>query len=221
MSEDSLWSDYKNEYDPKDYANDKPLKKETKYMNITILSVDVKTIPTQKGSYQSAEVAYKNNTFLGKVEGKKVMSFGATAGAFKTLTQAQSGETYEVEVVKNAAGYLDWTSLTPAGLSTAASASPGAAPAATSNKPTTATPVRSTYETPEERAAKQVYIIRQSSLSSSIATLSVGAKVLKPDDVIALATKYVNFVMGVKDKGSSGFDDLPDFADGEEFPNVS
>jgi len=195
------------------------LKKEKKKMNITILSVDVKTVPTQKGSYQSAEVAYKNNTFQGKVEGKKVMSFGATAGAFKTLTQAQSGETYEVEVVKNAAGYNDWTSLTPAGLSTASPASSGAVSAATSNKaPQGATPVRSTYETPEERAAKQVYIIKQSSLSAAVSTLSVGAKVLKPDDVIALATKYVNFVMGVKDKGASGFEDIPDFAD-EEFPS--
>jgi len=183
-------------------------------MNVTILSVEVKTIPTNKGSYQKAEVAYKNNSFQGKVEGKAVMSFGATAGAFKTLSQAQSGETYEVEVVKNAAGYNDWTSLTPAGLSTA----PGAAPAATTNKPSTATPVRSTYETPEERAAKQVYIIRQSSLSAAVSTLSVGAKVLKPDDVITLATKYVNFVMGVKDKGASGFEDIPDFAD-EEFPS--
>src|SRR3990167_5960383 len=84
-------------------------------MNITLLSVDIKTVPTKTGSYQSAEVAYKNNTFQGKVEGKKVMSFGATAGAFKTLLSAQSGDTYEVEVVKNAAGYNDWTSLTKAG----------------------------------------------------------------------------------------------------------
>jgi len=186
-------------------------------MNITILSVDIKTVPTQKGSYQKAEVAYKNNTFQGKVEGKQVMSFGATANTFKVLASAQSGETYEVEIIKNDKGYNDWISLTPAtaGLSTA----PGAAPAATSNKPTTATPVRSTYETPEERAAKQVYIIRQSSLSAAVATLSVGAKALKPDDVISLATKYVNFVMGVKDKGASGFDDLPDFP-ADEFPSV-
>lgn len=186
-------------------------------MNVTILSVDIKTMPTKTGSYQSAEVAYKNNTFQGKVEGKKVMSFGATAGAFKTLSQAQSGETYEVEIIKNDKGYNDWTSLTPAGLS---AASPSAAPAAANNNKASqgTTPVRSTYETPEERAAKQVYIIRQSSLSAAVSTLSVGAKVLKPDDVISLATKYVNFVMGVKDKGASGFEDIPDFAD-EEFPS--
>ncbi len=186
-------------------------------MQIQILSVDIKIVPTAKGSFQAAEVAYKNITFQGKIEGKKVVSFGATAGSFKTLTTAQSGEIYEVETTKNNAGYLDWTSLTKAGLSTEGQT--GAAPAATINKGTASTPVRSTYETPEERAAKQVYIIRQSSLSCAVSTLSVGAKVLKPDDVIALATKYVNFVMGVKDKGASGFDDIPDFGE-SEFPNV-
>ena len=84
-------------------------------MNITILSVDIKTVPTQKGSYQKAEVAYKNNSFQGKVEGKSVMSFGASKGAFTTLTTAQPGTTFNVEVVKNAAGYNDWISLSPAG----------------------------------------------------------------------------------------------------------
>ena len=184
-------------------------------MNITILSVDVKTIPTAKGSYQSAEVAYKNNTFQGKVEGKKVMSFGATAGAFKTLSQAQSGETYEVEVIKNDKGYNDWTSLTPAGLS-AASAS--AAPAASnSNKaPQGATPVRSTYETPEERAAKQVYIIRQSSLNNALSMLAVASKSpLKLEDVLDVASKMETYVL--KGKGASEVSSFADFPD-TDFP---
>jgi len=190
-------------------------------MNVTILSVDVRTMPTKTGSYQKAEVAYKNNSFQGKIEGKSVMSFGATAAAFKTLLSAQNGDTFEVEVVKNAAGYNDWTSLTKAGApeQTSAASSGFAAPPGSINKASGATPVRSTYETPEERAAKQVYIIRQSSLSAAVSTLSVGAKGLKPDDVIALATRYVDYVMGVKDKGASGFDDIPDFAD-NEFPSV-
>jgi hypothetical protein len=36
-------------------------------MNITLLSVEVQTVPTAKGSYQKANVAYKNNSFQGKV----------------------------------------------------------------------------------------------------------------------------------------------------------
>mgnify|MGYP003353238654 CR=1 FL=1 len=61
-------------------------------MNITLLNVTINTKPTKNGkSYQEADVAYKNNSFQGKVEGKKVMSFGATAEAFKVLAQAQPG----------------------------------------------------------------------------------------------------------------------------------
>lgn len=141
-------------------------------MNITILSVDIKTTPTAKGSYQTADVAYKNNSFQGKVEGKKVMSFGATKEAFSTLALAQPGESYEVTVVKNDKGYNDWVSMVKA---QAGAASPAtAAPAA--GKAASASP-RSTYETPEERAQRQILIVRQSSLSSAISLLTTGAKV--------------------------------------------
>ena len=65
-------------------------------MNITILNVTITTKPNNRGgSYQEADVAFKNNTFQGKVEGKKIMSFGAGAEVFKVLAQAQSGETYD------------------------------------------------------------------------------------------------------------------------------
>ena len=35
---------------------------------------------------------------------------------------------------------------------------------------------RSNFETPEERAKKQVYIVKQSSISNALVVLSVGAK---------------------------------------------
>lgn len=177
-------------------------------INITLLSVQITTVPTAKGSYQVADVAYKNNTFQGKVEGKKVMSFGATAESFKSLAQAQPGQTYEVQIVKNDKGYNDWVSMAAAG---AASAS---APQKAS--PSSATPApKNTYETPEERAKRQISIVRQSSLSNAIATLSVGAKKVEPDDVIAVAKKYESFVNGTVDVavagGLTGFDDVPNF----------
>lgn len=184
-------------------------------MNITILSVDIKTIPTAKGSYQTAEVAYKNNTFQGKVEGKKIMSFGATSASFKTLTTAQSGESYEVSIVKNDKGYNDWVSMTKAGAEAPAAASQAGLSTA---KPST--PVgKSSYETTEERAQRQVFIIKQSSLSAAVSTLSVGAKAVKPDDVLTLAERYVDYVLGNKPKGASGFEDLPDFPS-DDFPQV-
>lgn len=180
-------------------------------MNITILSVDVKTVPTTKGSYQAAEIAYKNNTFQGKVEGKKLMSFGAGAETFKVLSIATSGATFEIDVVKNDKGFNDWVKATPA----IAGAAPTSAPVDPSQgmaASKSATQVRSTYETPEERAAKQVYIVRQSSVSNAVAILSVGAKAA-PDvnKVLEVARQLENYVFDKKDPGPSGFEDLPDF----------
>ena len=56
--------------------------------------------------------------------------------------------------------------------------------------------VKSTYESPEERAKRQILIVRQSALDRAVTTLSVGAKTPPGyDDVTTLATKYYNWVM--------------------------
>jgi len=186
-------------------------------MNITLLSVDIKTVPTAKGSYQTADVAYKNNSFQGKVEGKKVMSFGATKNAFSALSTATPGQTYEVEIVKNDKGYNDWISLTPA---VTGAPSPAAAPSSGGGKPAASASPRSTYETPEERAQRQVLIVRQSSLSSAVASLAVGSKKeLNPEDVVQTAKRFEAYVFGVDqptvDDGSI------DAMQSDEFPDVN
>jgi hypothetical protein len=188
-------------------------------IQIQILNVTIETKPTTKGSYQKAEVAYKNLSFQGKVEGKGVMSFGATAETFKVLATAQAGEIYDVQTIKNDKGYLDWVKMTKADIGSA-QAVPQYAPNPPGGK-SNATAARSTYETPEERAIKQVYIVKQSSVSNAIATLSVGAKSVKPEDVLALAQKYTDFVFGkgvsqggagaTPQGGATGFDDVPEF----------
>lgn len=174
-------------------------------MLIQVVSSSVETKPTQKGSYQQLEVVYKNLTYQGKIESKKLMSFGANANAFKTLADAPTGSQWEVTVVKNAQGYNDWTAVV------AASAAPASSPQTGAQARTQPGQTRSTYETPEERAQRQIYIIRQSSISSAVATLSVGAKSVKPEDVLAVAKQYENYVFDIKDPGPSGFEDLPDF----------
>ncbi len=187
--------------------------KERNLMNIQIIATSVETKPTAKGSYQQLEVTYKNLTYQGKVESKKLMSFGTNAAAFKTLSNASAGSQWEVTVVKNAQGYNDWPSVVE----------PQASPGGGQVVPQAATAAkaqiggRSTYETPEERAQRQVYIIRQSSISSAIATLAVGSKAVKPEDVLSVAKQYENYVFDVKDPGPSGFADLPDF----DVPEVS
>lgn len=184
-------------------------------MNITLLNVVIATKPTKTGkTYQEADVAFKNNTFQGKVEGKKVLSFGAQAEAFKVLAVAQPGETYEVNVVKNEKGYNDWISMAKAGVAEQAAGAISAPRAAAAGAQRS-----SSFETPEERAQRQVSIVRQSSLGHAVATLSVGAKKLEPADVIKVAKQYEDFVHGRKSAGASGFEDLPDVP--AEFVNAA
>ena len=174
-------------------------------MQIQIVTTSIETKPTAKGSYQQLEVVYKNLTFQGKVESKKLMSFGAGASSFKALSESSAGGVYDITVVKNDKGYNDWTSATMA--------QPGAASApvaSVAGKPNT-TP-KSTYETPEERAQRQILIVRQSSVSSAVALLTAGAKSPpKATDVISTAKELEAYVFGVADAGPTGFDDLPDF----------
>ena len=166
-------------------------------MQISILSVQVSTVPTAKGSYQVADVAFKNLTYGGKVEGKKIMSFGAGKSSFETLATAQPGDVFDVSVVKNDKGYNDWVGMTKG----TAGATTAAQPAAKGQ--VSGAPVRSSYETPEERAKKQVYIIRQSSISSAIAALSVGAKSpVKAAEAIDYAKVLEAYVFGTGDRKS-------------------
>lgn len=161
-------------------------------ISIQILSTSVETKPTSKGSYQQLEVAYKNLTFQGKVESKKLMSFGANADAFKALASAGPTTYWEVEVVKNDKGYNDWVKVTR--META----PSVTIPATKGTATVGTSIstKGNWETPEERAQKQVYIIRQSSLSNAVAMLTPGAKApVKMEDVLKLAKELEEYVL--------------------------
>lgn len=149
-------------------------------MQITILSVDVNTPAGKK--YQVAEVAYKDDQ--GKVNGKKILSF-VNKDVFNIAKNAQSGQVYDVSLAKDDQGYWQWTSMNLAGETTISVASPAKA---------TPSP-RSTYETPEERAQRQVYIVRQSSLTNAIALANAtGDKKATPESIIAVAKQFEAYV---------------------------
>lgn len=150
-------------------------------MQITISNVDVQ----DKGKYQQAVVNY--TTKEGKAEKKNVMSFKNKA-LYSTLSAAQPGDIYDVQLGKNEQGYWEFTSATKGqggGNGGQQTSSGSANPSPKSN-----------YETSEERAARQVYIIRQSSISNAISLLSVGAKAIKVSDVLATAKTLEDFVFG-------------------------
>lgn len=130
--------------------------------------------------YSELEVIYKDKD--GKAQTKKIMSFGNPA-VFKALKSAKAGDSLDV-ISEKVGDYWQWTGL-GTGTSTGGSV-------ATSN---TTKVTGSNYETKEERAIKQRYIVRQSSITNAISSLSIGAKSsLSAKDVIGLAKEFEAYV---------------------------
>lgn len=153
-------------------------------MNIEIVTVD----NINKGKYNMLEVIYKDNT--GKNVTKKVMSFAAPE-VFKVLSSAYKGQVYQIDSVKNEkTGYWDWTS---ASLAEAETSSPSPTTAGVA----AARPVaKSNYETPEERAARQVFIVRQSSISAAVQHLNHVKKAYDVNEILQVASVLEQYVFG-------------------------
>ena len=169
-------------------------------MLIKIVEVNIET---QKGKtpWSKAAVVHMVN---GQQRTQNVMSF-TNPKVFQTVKEMQPGEEYDVTVIKNDKGYNEWSSITKS--------TGDAAPA---NKAAGSTTVRSTYETPEERKLRQLYIIRQSSISNAI---ELYTKVNVRTDltlrehteyITELAQGFVDFVYQSPDNLFDEPNDLPD-----------
>ena len=162
-------------------------------MQITILAISNTNKPTAKGSYQELEVTYKDDQ--NKTGSRKIMSFvKESKAAYDVLVNASNGETYDVSMTKmpgrDGKDYWVWTNATRG----QANAQGNSVPARTGSGQTSPG-TRGSYETPEERAARQVYIVRQSSISSAVAVLGTGAKSPpKADEILKLAKQFEDFV---------------------------
>ena len=164
--------------------------------NIEIIKVKSETKPTAKGSYTMLDVAFTNLS-SGKVESKKIMSF-ANKAVFDILSKAESDQKFTVTSEKNEkTGYWDWVSVDTGAASSGGSTTKGF------------TSPKSTYETAEERAKRQVLIVRQSSLTAAITTLKDAKGSLKPNEVISLAEDYVAWVFQ-EAPNPVGFEDMED-----------
>ncbi len=182
-------------------------------VNIKVISVENTFVPTAKGGYNKLEVAYKNLT-TNKVESKILMSFGLTANVYKALADAKPNDVFCIESEKKPAAdgkeYWTWLSVAQTPPTNHNSMSEGQV-----SKPTSF-PVKNTYETPEERAKKQVYIVKQSSLGSAIELLSIGAKTPPAkEDVLKLAQEFTDWVFQNQEVAQQSLADMPD-----DFPDV-
>lgn len=135
-------------------------------------------------SYGVLQVAYRAD---GKLQEKKLMSF-SNPQVFKHIEGLKKGDTVNVKTEKDDNGYWQWTAIQN-------EEQQQSKPVQSGTTPTRVT--GSTYETPEERAIKQKYIVRQSSLTTAIQILGVGAKSLDKQAVIGLAEELENWVFRV------------------------
>lgn len=171
-------------------------------MQITVIDVgQPNTHSTKNGrSYQSMEVTYKNDS--GQVQSKKLMSF-SNPDVFKQAKEWQKGDTVDVNTQKDDNGYWQWISIGADAIAQATSTSSSA-------KPTTRV-TGSNYETKEERAQRQVMIVRQSSISSAITALTAEGKRPSVADILGMAKEFENFVMDKNsvDSVADMEDDIP------------
>lgn len=175
-------------------------------MLVKVVSVSREDVPNKngKGTYGKLTVAYRDEK--GKLSEKTILSFTNPA-VFKAFERAEAGA--EINVKSEKVGdYWNWTAILADG-----EVSQSSAP--TSNTTASATRVTgSNYETKEERALKQRYIVKQSSLSAAVSILTVGAKTPpEVDAVIALADKFVEYVFNDDTKQltlNTGIEDITD-----------
>ena len=179
-------------------------------MRIEIINVQAATKPTKTGkTYVQLDVAYKNLTREGKIEGKKIMPF-QNPDVHANLQKATMGQVFEVTTVKEGE-FWQWSNVQEVAKGGNMEPQTSAASSGYASKGTPSP--KSTYETPEERAARQRLIVRQSCLSNAVETLKVDKKGVDPTEALKLAERYVGWVFGEEakvDVPDVGFDYMED-----------
>lgn len=176
----------------------------------TVISIALETDVKKQsgGSFKAWELVYKTNDGEVRTLAKPVTGLRFNAKLKAGLESLEPGDPFTAETEKNAQGFLDVKSVIKGqdASASAPEAPKSASTGAGANK--SATPyAASSYPTADERAKTQTHIIRQSSLAQAVATLSVGAKALKPDEVLAVAEVYVDWVKNEK-VGMAAIDDI-------------
>lgn len=161
-------------------------------MIIKVIDVEQGKATSKAGKpYDFLDVSFKNMTFQEKVEAKKIFPFGAKE-VFSTLQKAGKGDVFTVLREKDKEGYWQWVGIAAGEveMETGTTAAPaGAKPAGVATK--------STFETPEERAKKQVYIIKQSSIGHAIEILKTDKKNPTVEEVLHTADILLDYVLGI------------------------
>ena len=149
-----------------------------------------------KGNYTELTVDFRN-LVTDKVGSRKILSF-KFPDVFVALKDAQPDSEWTVNDVKNQeSGFFDWVGIKAGveagGENVAVPASGGAGvPSRSKGAPV----AQREWEDREERARRQVLIVRQSCLAQAVALLGVGAK---DSDVLHLAAYFFDWCFVVQD----------------------
>jgi hypothetical protein len=131
-----------------------------------------------KAKWQEVTLTYSAG---GKTTAKKFLSFDPI---FNKIKEMEDGEQYDVTMEKEG-DYWKWKEVVKM----------AAGGAGTGQEATKQVSRPSTYETPEERAKKQLYIIRQSAINYAL-DYSKAVKALKSkEEVTDLAQYFISFVL--------------------------
>lgn len=146
------------------------------------IRITQKTEVENKGKYNMATVHYSQD---GQDKEKKIMSF-AQKETYNTLVNAQPGEVYDIKAVKDGK-FWNWESATPAGGgSVASTGSTGGS--------------KGNWETAEERAMRQVWIIRQSSIAAACQLYARDSGLNRVEAVLEAAKRFEAYVHGVEEE---------------------
>ena len=150
--------------------------------------------------YKLIEVEYTAN---GKKSTKKLTSYSPVYDLFSAAMPEQS---FNVEVKKDG-NFYNWEHAEPAGSDVQGETTPVSAPQAKDMgfKKTFTKRPESSYETPEERAARQELIVRQSSIASAIAFFDARGNptMFNTQDILQTAMLFRDFVYQVSDLPSA------------------
>lgn len=128
--------------------------------------------------FSFVEVAYESD---GKAQNKKIFSFNT--GVYEDVKKAQTGDVFDVKLEKDRNGYWVWKEMHKAD------------PTATGgNMSTPASTRTSTYETPEERARRQILIVRQSSIAQAVAYFNGAVVPPELERVLDVAAQFETWV---------------------------
>mgnify|MGYP003423198352 FL=1 len=169
-----------------------------------IVSIDLNATITkaQGGTYKGAEIVFKDAT--GKVQTKNIHENGLKyAPAVKNgLESLEPGDNFTVEMEKKD-DFWTWISIKK-GIEQEEKQK--------TNTQQSTTTKSTSWETAEERAARQKLIVRQSSLTNAVAFLAIqpGTMSITEVDVIETATTFYNWVFEQEVDENAG----DDFNDG-------